>query len=94
VNKIYSWSMRNGSRILFWAAIFGFFATLWGQFVVLAKSFGKMASDHYSESLPYFSLESFLTALGSALITFGFLFLAALVIDRIDKRIAAREEAQ
>ncbi len=91
MERFFAWSMRAGSKIMFWAAIVTFVTMMAGQFTVMMSSIRTMTQDHYSGALPRMEVEQFVFAFATALSSAAFLFFGALVIDRMDRWHHARE---
>ena len=89
----FAWTMRHGAKILFAIAVLQLAATVLPSLAALLSGTRQMAGDHYYQG----SGDALLVQLSMALQSIGGLTItlfAALVIDRMDRWLAARGIAE
>ena len=91
----YRWSMRYGAAVLFVIALVQLVIGLIGPIHMLLTTTGRMASDlGYTPDRPSMQLELQLQLLLNAFTTAALPFFGALVINRLDRRLAPKDEAE
>jgi hypothetical protein len=90
---IFRWSMRHGAKILFVLAVVQLLVGLIPLVVLLLSETGHMARNlGYSPDNSSFPFDMHLQLLFNAVVSAAFPFFGALLIDRLDRWLAARDE--
>jgi membrane protein implicated in regulation of membrane protease activity len=91
----YRWSMRYGAAILFVIALVQLVIGLIGPVHMLLTTTGRMASDlGYTPDRPSMQLELQLQLVMNAITTAALPLFGALVINRLDRQTAPKNEAE
>ena len=93
--NFYRWSMRYGAAILFVIALLQLVIGLIGPIHMLLSTTGRMASDlGYTPDRPSMQLELQLQMVMNAFTTAALPFFGALVINRLDRRTAPKDDTE
>jgi hypothetical protein len=92
MSGIFRWCMRHGAKLLFALAVVQLLVGLIPFVATLFSETGHMASDlGYSPGAPSFPLQLQLQLLFQTVASAAFPFFGALVIDRLDRWLTARD---
>lgn len=93
--NFYRWCMRYGAAILFVIALVQLVIGLIGPIHMLLSTTGRMASDlGYTPDRPSMQLELQLQMVMNAFTTAALPFFGALLINRLDRRAAPKDDAE